>query len=82
MEKNYKVISEKQEELINWLEMRLNDLESFTKYNQLKSELNILKSQEETSKIYSSCKHPLKYQFIDRDGNLRCSDCHKVINKE
>lgn len=34
-----------------------------------------------TRKEYSSCKHPEKYRFIDRDGNLRCSDCHKVIEE-
>ena len=30
-------------------------------------------------KEYHSCQHKEKYRFIDRDGNLRCSDCHKVI---
>ena len=30
--------------------------------------------------IYNSCKHPEKYRFIDRDGELRCADCHKVIS--
>lgn len=28
-----------------------------------------------------TCKHYKKYQFIDMDGNLRCSDCHKIIEK-
>lgn len=34
-----------------------------------------------TDKEYSSCTHPEKYRFIDRDGNLRCSSCHKVIEE-
>lgn len=28
---------------------------------------------------YGPCQHPEKYRFIDRDNNLRCSDCHKLI---
>lgn len=26
-----------------------------------------------------ACQHLEKYIFTDRDGNVRCSDCHKVI---
>jgi hypothetical protein len=31
------------------------------------------------AKTTFSCKHREEYQFIDKDGRLRCSDCHKVI---
>lgn len=26
-----------------------------------------------------SCKHQFQYLFIDKDGNLRCSECHKMV---
>lgn len=38
-------IEQKQDEIINWLEMRLNDLDSFDKYNELRSELAQLKAE-------------------------------------
>jgi hypothetical protein len=39
-----KELIDKQRELLNWLEMRLNDLESFDKYNQIKAEIKALES--------------------------------------
>lgn len=38
-------IIEKQEKLIDWLSIRLNDLDSFDMYNQLTFDLNRLKSE-------------------------------------
>ena len=42
---NKDLIIAKQKELINWLEIRLNDLDSFDKYNELTSELSALEKE-------------------------------------
>jgi hypothetical protein len=41
-----KKIIEKQAELIDWLEIRLNDLDSYDKYNQIHAELAALQAGE------------------------------------
>ena len=72
-------LDETKDELINWMEIRLNDLDSFEMYNQLTSKISTLKAQIESEKKVSNdentaieflIENPYQDDFVNRNYHL------------